>query len=70
MREHASSILVGGDNLTTLERHQAAEGHEVDRVLDEADAAITHQDVDAAGMEGEQFVVGAGVVARGDAGAW
>ena len=39
---------------------------DVDRVLEEADAAVADQDVDAAGVEREELVVGAGVVALGD----
>ena len=38
---------------------------DVDRVLEEPDAAVAHQDVDAAGVEREELVVGAGVIARG-----
>ena len=62
------SIRVGGDDFATPEGDEAAEGDDVDRVLEEPDAAVAHQDVDAAGVEREQLVVGAGVVARGDAG--
>ena len=38
---------------------------EVDRVLDEPDAAVAEEAVDAAGVEREELVVGAGVVAGG-----
>src|SRR3954471_24359222 len=61
------SILVRRDDLATFEGDQAAERGDVDRVLEEADAAISHQDVDAARMEREELVVSARVIALGDA---
>ena len=59
------SIAVGRDHFTTLERDEAAESDDVDRVPDEANTSITHQHVDAARVIGEQFIVGTGVVAGG-----
>ena len=60
------SILVGGDNLTAVERNQTTKRDDVDRVFQEADAAITHQDVAAARVERGELVVIAGVVALGN----
>lgn len=60
------SILVGGDDLATIERNQTAKRDDVDRVFEETDAAITHQNVDAAGTERRKLIVIAGIVALGD----
>src|SRR5271166_603094 len=59
------SIGVGGDHLTPLEGNERAEGNNANRVLDKVNAAITKQNIYAAGVEGVQLVVGAGVVTRG-----
>ena len=37
------SILVGGEDLAAVEGDEAAEGDEVDGVLDEADAAVAEE---------------------------
>ena len=50
--------------------NERAEGNNANRVPDKVNAAITKQAVDATGMEGVQFVVGTGVVTRGEERAW
>src|SRR5262245_24091153 len=59
------SILIGGKDLSVLERDETSQGHRIDGVLEEADTPIAHQDVHPARVIGEELVVGAGIVALG-----
>src|SRR3954453_10383557 len=59
------SIAVGGEDLAPLERDEPAEGEDVDALLEEPDAAVAHQGVHPAGMEGEERLVAPRLVARG-----
>jgi len=67
MSELNRSELVGGDHLAAVEGDGPSEGGEVDGRLDEPDRAVPHQGVDAAGVVGERFLVGAAVAPLGRA---
>src|SRR2546421_602224 len=56
------SVRVGAEDLASLQGHEPAEGLHADAVLDELDATVAEEAVDAAGVEREQFVVGTGIV--------
>ncbi len=49
-RAGRGSELIGADDLAAVAGAEVPPGHAVDRALDEADAAVAHRDVDAAGV--------------------
>src|SRR5260370_42607177 len=57
-------IRVGADDLASLQGHEPAEGLHADAVLDELDATVAEEAVDAAGVERVKLIVVPGVVAR------
>ena len=57
------SILVGGEDFAAVQGDESSEDRQADGRLEESDAAVAEEDVGPTRVEGEDFVVVAGVVA-------